>query len=96
MFGMNGLIDTDPESYRRAGDESSRSDDSGYKFERTQFVARELLGGKVKKKPPDAPDAPEAPEAPEAPVPPVKLPRVPKLVGAKRRFRQRRDKRLTP
>jgi len=46
---MNGLIDTDPESYRRADDESSRSDDSEYKFERTQFVARELLGGKVKK-----------------------------------------------
>jgi hypothetical protein len=41
IFDMNGLIDTD--------DESSRSDDSGYKFERTQFVARELLGGKVKK-----------------------------------------------
>jgi hypothetical protein len=51
-----------------------------YKFERTQFVARELLGGKVKKKPPDAP---------EAPVPPVKLPGVRKLVGAKRRSRQR-------
>jgi hypothetical protein len=48
-FDMNGLIYTDPESYRRADDESSRSDDSEYKFERTQFVARELLGGKVKK-----------------------------------------------
>jgi hypothetical protein len=46
---MNGLVDTDSESYRRADDESSRSDDSEYKFERTQFVARELLGGKVKK-----------------------------------------------
>jgi hypothetical protein len=30
IFDMNGLIDTDPESYRRADDESSRSDDSRY------------------------------------------------------------------
>jgi hypothetical protein len=30
MFDMNGLIDTDPESYRRADHESSRSDDSRY------------------------------------------------------------------
>jgi hypothetical protein len=27
-FDMNGLVDTDPESYRRADDESSRSEDS--------------------------------------------------------------------